>query len=200
MDKKYQTKWIITCLVVFLMAFLLTAPCLAAEFTADMTMNAGGQVMHGKVFVKGHSYRQEMDAMGRKQIMIFDGDKRTGWMVMPAANMYMPLPKFGHGNSAMTDPDELDKKTTKKYVGKEKINGYTCKKYHFVFKDSPGTKMTQWISTKLEYPIKMIMESKKGRVVRELKNIKQTKLSNSLFKVPAGYQKMNIPGMSGSNQ
>jgi hypothetical protein len=60
--------------------------------------------------------------------------------------------------------------------------------------------MTQWISTKLQYPVKMIIEGQKGRMVRELKNIKETKLSKSLFQLPAGYQKMNIPGMSGSNQ
>jgi len=46
----------------------------------------------------------------------------------------------------------------------------------------------------------MIIESPQGGMVRELKNIKETKLSNSLFTLPAGYQKMNIPGMSGTNQ
>ena len=201
MDKKYQTKWIFICIAIFLTGTLLSIPCLAAEFTADMTMKAGGQVMQGKIFVKGTSYRQEMNTMGQKQIMIFDGDKKTGWMVMPAMRMYMPLPKYDAGSTAMTDPDALDKKTTKKYLGKEKINGYKCKKYHFVFKDSSGTKMTQWISTKIEYPIKMIIEGPRGRMVREIKNIKEINLSNSLFKVPAGYKKMNMPaGMSGSTQ
>ncbi len=47
----------------------------------------------------------------------------------------------------------------------------------------------------------MIVEGQKGHMVREIKNIKETKLSNSLFTVPAGYQKMSIPaGMSGTNQ
>ncbi|MBW2095985.1 MAG: DUF4412 domain-containing protein [Deltaproteobacteria bacterium] len=200
MDKKYQTKWIITCMAIFLTAALLSTPCLAAEFTADVTTKAGGQVMHGKIFVKGHSYRQEMNAMGQKQVMIFNGDKKTGWIVMPAAHMYMPLPKYGPGNAAQTDPEELEKKATKKYLGKEKMNGYKCKKYRFIYKDSSGTKMTQWISTRLKYPVKMIIEGPQGRMEREIKNIKETKLSNSLFKVPAGYQKMNMPGMSGMNQ
>jgi outer membrane lipoprotein-sorting protein len=200
MEKKHPKKWIITCISFFLTALLLTAPCLAAEFTADMTMNAGGQMMQGKVFVKGQNYRQEMDTMGQKQVMIFNGDKGTGWVVMPAAHMYMPMPKYGPGNAAQADPKELEKKATKKYLGKETINGYKCKKYSFVYKDSSGTKMTQWISTKLQYPVKMIIEGQKGRMVRELKNIKETKLSKSLFQLPAGYQKMNIPGMSGSNQ
>jgi len=200
MDKKYHVKWIITCIAIFMTAVLFSTPCLAAEFTADLTTKTGGQVMNGKIFVKGHSYRQEINVMGQKQIMIFNADKGTGWIVMPAANMYMPMPKHGPGNAAQTDLKELDKKATKKYLGKETVNGYKCKKYRFVFKDSPGTRMTQWISPKLEYPVKMIVEGRHGRMVREIKNIKQTKLSNSLFKVPAGYQKMNIPGMSGVSQ
>jgi len=199
MEKKNQKRWV-TCMGILLTALLFTAPCLAAEFTADMVMNTGGRVMHGKVFVKGHKFRQEMKAMGQNQIMIFDSDKKTGWMVMPDARMFMPMPQFGMGNTAQADPKELEKKATKKYLGKEKINGYKCKKYRFVYKDSSGTKMTQWISTKLDYPIKMIIESPQGGMVRELKNIKETKLSNSLFTLPAGYQKMNIPGMSGTNQ
>ena len=200
MEKKHPKKWIITCISFFLTALLLTAPCLAAEFTADMTMNAGGQMMQGKVFVKGQNYRQEMDTMGQKQVMIFSGDKKTGWIVMPDTHMYMDIPKMSQANNPQTDPEQLDKNTTKKYLGKEKINGYKCKKYSYVFKDSSGTKMTQWISTKLEYPVKMIVEGPQGKMVREIKNIKETKLSNSLFAVPAGYQKMNIPGMSGMNQ
>ena len=200
MEHKNHRKWIFPCIILFVFALLFGTPCLAAEFTADMTMNAGGQVMNGKVFVKGHKFRQDMQAMGQKQVMIFDGDKKTGWMVMPDAHMYMPLPKAGPGNAPTTDQKELERKATKKYLGTEKINGYECKKYSYVFKDSSGTKMTQWISTKLDYPVKMIMESRQGRMVRELKNIKQEKVANSLFKVPAGYQKMNMPGMSGTDQ
>lgn len=200
MEKKHPKKWIITCISFFLTALLLTAPCLAAEFTADMTMNAGGQMMQGKVFVKGLSYRQEMDAMGQKQIMIFNADKKTAWIVMPAAHMYMPMPAYSETIPAQQDPKELEKKATRKYLGKEKISGYNCKKYHYVFKNSSGTKMTQWISTKIEYPIKMIVEGPQGNMMRELKNIKETKLSDSLFQLPEGYQKMDMPGMSGTNQ
>ena len=68
-----------------------------------------------------------------------------------------------------------------------------------MFKDSPGTQMTQWVSTRLEYPIRMIVEGQHGRMVREIKNIKETAVSNALFTVPQGYQKMSIPGMPGMN-
>ena len=200
MEHRNHRKWIFPCIILFATALLFGTPCLAAEFTADMTMNAGGQVMNGKVFVKGHKFRQDMKAMGQNQVMIFDGDKKTGWMVMPDARMYMPLPKAGPGNVPTTDQKELERKATRKYLGTENINGYKCEKYSYVFKDSPGTEMTQWISTKLQYPVKMIVESSQGRMVRELKNIKQKKVANSLFKVPAGYQKMSMPGMSGTDQ
>ncbi len=200
MDTRHPMKRIIPFLAVFFTVLMLSVPCLAAEFTGDMTINTGGQVMQGKIFVKGHDYRQEMSVMGQKQVMIFSGDKKTGWIVMPDTHMYMDIPKMSQANNPQTDPEQLDKNTTKKYLGKEKINGYKCKKYSYVFKDSSGTKMTQWISTKLEYPVKMIVEGPQGKMVREIKNIKETKLSNSLFAVPAGYQKMNIPGMSGMNQ
>ena len=195
MRKTHFPRWIVMGLVAFFAVLMPDMQCSAAEFTADMTINAGGHVMEGKIFVKGHNYRQEMNTMGQKQVMIFDGNKQTGWILMPSANMYMDLPKLTEGNSPVTDPKELEKKATKKYLGEETINGHKCKKYLFVFKDSPGTKMTQWISTRLEYPIKMIVEGQRGRMVREIKNIKETSVSNSLFAVPAGYQKMSLPGL-----
>ena len=199
MRKKHCVRWIMICLAVFFVAFVLEMPCPAAEFTADMTINAGGQVMKGKIFVKGHRYRQEMNAMGQKQVMIFDGNKEAGWILMPDAHMYMDLPKMTQGDNPQVDPKELEKKATKKYLGEETVNGHKCKKYLFVFKDSPGTQMTQWISTSLEYPIRMIVEGQHGRMVREIKNIKETAVSNALFTVPQGYQKMSIPGMPGMN-
>jgi outer membrane lipoprotein-sorting protein len=199
MRKKHCVRWIMICLAVFFVAFVLEMPCPAAEFTADMTINAGGQVMKGKIFVKGHRYRQEMNAMGQKQVMIFDGNKEAGWILMPDAHMYMDLPKMTQGDNPQVDPKELEKKATKKYLGEEAVNGHKCKKYLFVFKDSPGTQMTQWVSTRLEYPIRMIVEGQHGRMVREIKNIKETAVSNALFTVPQGYQKMSIPGMPGMN-
>jgi hypothetical protein len=199
MRKKHCLRWIVTCLTAFFTTLVLAIPCPAAEFTADMTINAAGQIMQGKIFVKGHSYRQEMNAMGQKQVMIFDGNKETGWILMPEAHMYMDLPKLTRGNNPETNPEELEKKATKKYLGEETINGHKCKKYLFVFKDSPGTQMTQWISTRLEYPIKMIVEGQHGQMIREIKNIKETSVSNTLFTVPEGYQKMSLPSMPGMN-
>ncbi len=73
MDTKRYMKRIITYLAIFFTALMLSVLCLAAEFTGDMTINAGGQVMQGKIFVKGHDYRQEMNVMGQKQVMIFNG-------------------------------------------------------------------------------------------------------------------------------
>jgi outer membrane lipoprotein-sorting protein len=52
-----------------------------------------------------------------------------------------------------------------------------------------------WISEKLNFPIKTEMEGSSGSMSMEYKNIQEKKIPDSLFNVPAGYQKMSMPSM-----
>ncbi|MBW1694323.1 MAG: DUF4412 domain-containing protein [Deltaproteobacteria bacterium] len=56
-------------------------------------------------------------------------------------------------------------------------------------------KMTQWISRKLNFPIKIIYHSPQGVMSTEYNNIQSSNVKESLFEVPQGFQKMSMPAM-----
>ena len=167
----------------------------AAEFSADMIQKSPMGNTNGKVFVKGENFRQEMNMGGQNQIMIFQKEKGVVWILMPGQRMYMEMAAGGEQNMAPPTPEEMEKIGDKKDLGEEKVNGYKCKKFRYTSKDPSVGTTTMWISKKLNFPIKTEMEGSSGPMSMEYKNIQEKELPESLFKIPAGYQKISMPSM-----
>lgn len=177
--------------------FFLYSLSPAAEFSADMIHKMGGETAKGKVYVKGNKIRQEMAKEGEEAIMIMLLDKGIIWNLIPEQRIYMEMPSMG---DVVNDPEyekKLEEMAEKKYLGKEKVNGYVCKKYQYIYHDKSMGALTQWFSEKLNYPIKSEMGGQSGGMdmLIEYKNIKEKKLPDSLFEIPPGYKKMSLPGM-----
>jgi len=195
MLKKLISRLMLFIISLFIIGLGTAAPGNAAEFSADMIQKSPMGNTKGKVFVKGEKFRQEMNMGGKKQIMIFQKDKGVVWVLMPEQRMYMEISAGGQQNMAPATPEEMEKMGDKKYLGKEKVNGYKCKKYRYTSNDPSVGTTTMWISKKLNFPIKTEMEGSSGPMSMEYKNIQEKKIPESLFKIPAGYQKMSMPSM-----
>ncbi|UCG79849.1 MAG: DUF4412 domain-containing protein [Desulfobacterales bacterium] len=173
----------------------------AAEFSADMVQTMPYGVHKGKLFVKGNNFRQEMDMQGEKQITIFRQDKGVVWVLMPESKMYMEMSSEAQAeNVPQVDPQKFEQMAKKKYLGKQTVNGYVCETHQYIYHDKSMGTVTQWFSKKLTFPIKMETQGPSGHTITEYKNISEKSLSNALFEIPAGYQKMGmptIPGMEG---
>jgi outer membrane lipoprotein-sorting protein len=185
--------------LVLALAVLLSgvaAIALAAEFSADMVHKMGTMTREGKVYVKGKKMRTE-SGMGQG-ITIVDGDTGTVWVLQPAQKMYMEMKKGATQPTQTTQSDEeLAKVADKKFLGTETVNGYQCEKYLYTYRDKALGTMTMWIATKLGQAIKMVHQSPEGESSFEYRNIKEGGVADSLFQVPAGYTKMEMPGMPG---
>ena len=177
---------VLGCLVTF------SGPVLAAEFSADLIQKMGDEVKKGKFFVKGNKMRMEFE----EGITIMDLATGKTITLQPEEKMYIEMPAMGAMATAAESDKELAKIATKKKVGTEKINGYKCDKHLITYHDKAMGKMTQWYARKLNYPIKTVYHGPQGEMVTEYSNIKEGGVSDSLFEVPRGYQKMSIPGMS----
>ncbi len=187
--------WKIISLAVF-GAFLSVVPVSAAEFSADMIQKTPQATIKGKVYVKGTLFRQEMEIMGQRQITLFNRDKNTIVVLMPQNRMYMEMPASAGGqNLSSTDPKALKRMAKTKSLGTARFQGYRCEKVRYTFHDSSLGTMVQWFSKKLRFPLKIEMDGPGGRMVTEYRNIKEGNLSDSLFRIPRGYQKMSMPGM-----
>ena len=191
-------------------AFAFQAP---QPFSADMsTTSATGNLnMAGKVYFSLPRMRIDMTDSGRgpaagpmggKVSMIVDSNAKMMYMLMTEQHMYMEfsteqtsqmtqrMPKYQdmfHGN----DPCAGREGTTCKKLGTETVNGRTCDKWEITEKS--GKTETFWIDQKLHFPIKTVV----GDITTNYTNIKEGPQDAALFKVPDGYQKMDMGNMGG---
>lgn len=164
----------------------------AAEFSAKMITKAGGQEMHGKVFMKGEKMRTEVQAGGQTSIHIVRPDKKLVWVLMPAQKTYMEMPITGEAQQKTLTTLVKDKAKLK-LIGTETVNGFACDKYETTISRKGGltSKHYVWIAKKLGMPIKMMSED--GSQLMEYRDIKVGNVAASRFEPPKGYKKMQMP-------
>ncbi|RPI78560.1 MAG: DUF4412 domain-containing protein [Desulfobacteraceae bacterium] len=186
-------------LLVFLWVLGSVFSIWAVEFSADSYRSFMGKNSTGKVFVKGHLTRMESKEGGQDSIIITDLKKKTTYILNPKDKTYMEMALSGQMAASAADPEFQKDFGTWKDLGTETVNGYLCDKRLFTPKDkSLGmNQSTQWIAREIKYPIKSVTKTAQGDMTMEYKNIKTGNVSDSVFKIPAGYTKMEIPGMGG---
>ncbi|MGD9277030.1 MAG: DUF4412 domain-containing protein [Desulfobacterales bacterium] len=197
MVKKILLRLGLIVVILFLIVPALSVSSHAADFSADMIHQSPMGNIKGKMFFKRGNFRQEMMMGGQKQITIFRKEKGVVWVLMPAQMMYMEMQSGGRQDMAPVDPDEIDKLGDKKYLGKEKVNGYMCSKYRYTLHGKSSGTAIYWISKKLNFPIKMKVDETSGGITMEFRNIQEKTVPASLFNIPDGYQKMSMPMMPG---
>lgn len=199
MDKKISFRLLVV-LEIFILLLVFSSIALAAEFSADLIIDNPEGKFTGKVYVKRDKIRQEILKEGMKQIIILRLDKEVTWTLMPEGKMFMEIPSVG---KETTDP-EIEKKikdmAEKKSLGKEKVGGYVCEKYQYIYHDKSLGVLTQWFSKRLNYPIKSEYKTPEYYMLTEYKSIKEERIPDSLFEIPSDYQKMQIPMMPGMSQ
>ncbi|MFH1580833.1 MAG: DUF4412 domain-containing protein, partial [Pseudomonadota bacterium] len=115
-------------------------------------------------------------------------DKNIVWILMSAQRMYMEQALKPENVVAATD--KMSGEIERKLVGKETIDGKTTNKYRIVYvvADKEET-IFQWITTS-GLPIKSAAVD--GSWTVEYKNLKTGKQPDTLFEIPAGYQKFSL--------
>ena len=171
--------------------------------TSSMQANPMNRDMNGKLYVSQGAMRMDMEGEGPRQaIIITTFATKTVDILMPQQHMYMEhkagdnpmhrgpntsdLHPYDPKNPCSADPD-----TTCKNLGTETVNGRSTDHWQVTHKD--GNVSDVWIDNKLHFPIKTVS----GGTTWQLTNIKEGPQDASLFQVPAGYQKMEMPGMGG---
>src|SRR3990172_6482918 len=89
----------------------------------------------------------------------------------------------------MKDPEDRAKM---KLLGTETINGFDCEKYEIdTAYEGKSLKQYVWIAKKLGMPVKSV--SADGSMTMEYRDIKVGGVADSVFDLPQGYQKMDMP-------
>jgi len=139
-----------------------------------------------------------MGSGGDKMITITRQDKKVAWTLMPSEKMYMEVSLAQASANAKDDTSKY--KIEQTVVGPETVNGVSTTKSKIIMTGPKGEKMGGFMwTTKENIVVKMdaiaIDKKQKHRYKTELTNLKVGKQDPKLFEVPAGYQKMSIPGM-----
>ena len=114
---------------------------------------------------------------------------------MTMEKIYMELP-FSLKNKQTMIEGKLEGETERKLIGKETIDGHPTEKYLITYTSGNKTdQIYQWLAKDINFPVKA--SAADGSWIQEFRNIKVGSQPDSLFEVPAGYQKMQMPEIPG---
>ena len=187
----------------FLVSVLVMAGCaptVSKGYSADYVFKSAGMTMRGKMYFAGDKWRTETKGAirgtpgyGKPVISIARADKKVIWIIMPDQKMYMEREMdVAELRSYMV---KMPGETERKKVGSEKVSGIMCDKYKVTFKYGEGMRpetMYQWLSRD-NIPVKTVAAD--GSWSSVYTNIKRGRQPASLFELPAGYKKWEMPKM-----
>jgi outer membrane lipoprotein-sorting protein len=184
--------WIPLCLMLSILAVAGCAKSAAVkEFSAESITKFGGKIHTAKIYFAPDKWRLESTIQGKKSITIIRADKKLAWMLLPDQKMYMET-KLGT-NQLLGRTEKLPGEIERKKVGFENVNGISCDKYLITYKAEGNAKpaqVYQWVS-KDNIPVKFAAVD--GSWSSEYRNIKKGKQPDSLFELPSGYKKFELP-------
>jgi len=175
------------------------------EFSADVFDNQK-QASQSKIYFAKDKVRFESADKDPRRggALIMNLATQTSTVIMDQQHMYMEMPaqmasqrmaynffRTGDVESACSDWAQLpaNKGGTCHKVGSETVNGRSTVKYEGT--NAKGGSTTFWIDPKLRFPVKWQAGNNGG----ELRNIQEGSQPSSLFEIPAGYKKFEMPNM-----
>ena len=123
-------------------------------------------------------------------------DLKVMYMVNTAQKSYLEMPF--QGATDVTHPLQGDEKlpgeVSRKELGREVVDGHPCLKYAITFQHGGRTSVVHhWMAQDIKFPVKVAAADGSWGV--EYKNISLGPQPDSLFEVPAGFQKVAMPAM-----
>jgi hypothetical protein len=171
-------------LVIGIFIFLLATIALAEDFSADMISTTKSGIFKGKIFISKDKTRMETP----ESISISRMDRKLVWILMPKEKKYME--QSFDPSKAVATSEKVNGEIERKLIGQEKIDGKMTNKYQVVYtQNKKKVTILQWIAAGLQMPVKTAAVDNSWTM--EYKNIKRTKQPDSLFEVPADYQKFS---------
>ncbi len=193
MDQKYKARLFIPMLLAISLVFCCNGAAFAAlpqQFSADMKSRFGHQTNNAKIYASGEKMRTEMEG----SIIIIRFDKNISWMVMPSEKMYME--QTIDRNMIPKTSTQVEGELERVSLGKETFDGKEVEKFKVSYMEKNKLlTMYQWLMAS-GFPVKM--EAEDGSWGVEYKNIIFGSQADSLFELPAGFEKVSMPFGGGS--
>lgn len=185
-------------LLTLLCVLLFAGTAWGADFTADIIMEGPMGQMQSKLYSRDGVLRQEnAGPMGRTATISWSDEDRTVLLLIDQGT-YMEIgdteDALGFDFSDMgSDLSGFEDEAGVTKLGTEKIQGFVCEKISIVDPEMPGARSTIWFSEKFGFPLRTLYESPEGSMSMECQNIVVGTPDASLFEIPQGFQRLDIP-------
>jgi hypothetical protein len=168
------------------------------NYSADMETTSAQGSFTSKIFVKDGKMRMESDTQERKSINIIRPDKKVIWMLMVDSKTYMEIPLDMSTQDIQSKLYDPNIQTDKEFIANELVDKHPTKKYHLTITTNGKKEKSGyiWEATDLaNFTVKYESEDKK--MTTAWKDIKMGGVADSVFELPSGYKKMDMPTMPG---
>ena len=187
---------------------IMALPCLvsrvwAAQFSAELVINGPGQSGVFELQVRDDLYRlRKVKGFPMVPPFPFIVDRSTGltWGLNPQLRQYMEI--SDPAKTALMNPLVGWALTRRGYSEQpgpaETVNGYQCRTAIYREQGKSEIAAKAWFSDHLNHLVREERFGQNENPVMELKQIKEGPQAPDLFKIPAGYAKMEASGTSAS--
>lgn len=167
----------------------------SVSFTADAEVETQDNKFTSRVYYRPGMVRDDMNMGGQQVTTIQRYDRNTVWMLM-SQGMYM---EFGIGESAQAPEYKLVERSVE---GQELVDGVETTKYKTIYEGPDGRfGGFTWV-TDDNIAVKGFMVSEtrgeKERIIFTLKNLERADQPESLFELPVGAKRLDLPNLSGA--
>jgi hypothetical protein len=177
-----------------------------AEFSADIfDLQKSGDSSQAKIYFAKDKMRVEPQGVNARSggAVIVNFATQTALVLMTQQHMYMEMPvqmqaqrlaysffQTADVENACTDWQKTghNQDNTCRKIGSDTVNGRSVIKFETTNKN--GDVSHFWLDPKLRFPVKWEGKNNSG----ELRNIQEGAQPATLFEVPAGFTKMQLPG------
>ena len=194
----------------FFFALTLAASFVLAqtEFSADIVdLQKPGTPTQAKIYFAKDKLRIESQTSGAGGTIIVNLSTQTSTVLMAQQHMFMEMPAQAQGQrmsyayaffragdveNACGDWQKMghNQGSSCRKVGSEAVNSRNTVKYEAT--NANGDVSHFWLDPKLRFPVKWQGKNSSG----ELRNIQEGAQPAALFEIPAGFTKMQIPGVT----
>lgn len=158
------------------------------HFNATVSMTTPAGEIDGKIYVSGKMIRTEMP----QAVTISRLDKGVVWILMPEQKIYMEQ-QLGP-DQVISFSEKIPGEVSREKLEVEKVGDREAQKYKVTYKvNEQEHSVYQWVDKDSGMPIKMAGTD--GGWSYEFRDIKPGTQVATLFEIPSGYNKMEMPSM-----
>lgn len=180
----------ILCTAVSLSLLFVSGVVSAVELSADLIMKSPQGELFSKMYIKADKFRADVQDQSRYHI--FRQDRNVLWIVLPESKAYMEIRCRPERNAIVEE--KVVGEVSRRIVGTEIVDGRPTVKYEITYEDDNRIKkIFQWMATDINFPVKI--SAVDGSWSNEYKNIRIGPISDALFEIPAGFEKVAVPEM-----